>query len=159
MVAWIPRPAKEHERAGSIKLCTSPDSFWRAEVEGSQTEWVLHADHVRRWQHAHQRNRTRLATDLKDSQRHCARARRGMSERLARGSEKYGRRIHSFCHEATAHFTKFAGRQRVARVLYDDSERSFLSEFPWYRLRKLLAEKLDERGIEFVELNVDDQAT
>ena len=159
MVAWIPRPQSEQKGAGSITLRSSPDSFWRAEVEGSQTGWVLHADHVRRWQRAHERNRTRLITDLKDGKRCSARARRGLSEQLASCSEKYGRRIHSFCHEATAHFTKFAGRQRVARVLYDDSERGFLSEFPWRRLRELLAEKLDERGIDLVGLNVDDQAT
>lgn len=159
MVAWIPRQQCKQKGAGSITLHTSLDSFWCAEVEGSQAGWVLHADHVRRLQHAHQRNRKRLMTDLKDGKRHSARSRRGLSERLANCSEKYGRRIQSFCHEATAHFAKFAERQKVARVLYDDSERGFVSEFPWYRLRKLLAEKLDERGIEFVGLDVDDQAT
>jgi len=108
MVAWIPRQQCKQKGAGSITLHTSLDSFWCAEVEGSQAGWVLHADHVRRLQHAHQRNRKRLMTDLKDGKRHSARSRRGLSERLANCSEKYGRRIQSFCHEATAHFAKFA---------------------------------------------------
>jgi hypothetical protein len=33
-------------------------------------------------------------------------------------------------------------------VRYDDSDHSYLGDgFPWYRLRNLIAEKLDARGI------------
>ena len=35
-----------------------------------------------------------------------------------------------------------------ARVRYDDSDHSYMGDgFPWYRLRSLIAEKLDARGI------------
>ena len=39
-------------------------------------------------------------------------------------------------------------RRRFAQVRYDDNDHSYLGdEFPWYRLRSLIAEKLDARGI------------
>lgn len=41
-----------------------------------------------------------------------------------------------------------AAWRHFAEVRYDDSDHSYLGDgFPWFRLRALIAEKLDARGI------------
>ena len=61
----------------------------------------------------------------------------------------------SATHEIAAQLAGYAQRRRYAGVSYDDSERSYMknnaneqaeTSFPWFELRRKLAEKLDERG-------------
>ena len=54
----------------------------------------------------------------------------------------------SATHEIAAQLAGYAARRHFAQVRYDDSDHSYLGDaFPWYRLRMLIAEKLDARGI------------
>ena len=54
----------------------------------------------------------------------------------------------SATHEIAAQLAGYAARRHCAQVRYDDSDHSYLGDgFPWYRLRSLIAEKLDARGI------------
>ena len=56
--------------------------------------------------------------------------------------------MNSATHEIAAQLVGYASRRRFAQVRYDDSDHSYMGdEFPWYRLRSLIAEKLDARGI------------
>ena len=61
---------------------------------------------------------------------------------------KFRDRMNSATHEISAQLAGYAWRRHFAQVRYDDSEHSYLGDgFPWYRLRILIAEKLDARGI------------
>ncbi len=146
IVAWLPRQEQSNEKKGVLIVRTANDCFWRAVVEGRDDTWVLNADHVHRWQHAHQRKRSRLTHDIASTHNQ-----RAIGEHRLKVAEKHRRRMQSFCHEATAQLAKYAERQRVAHVSYDDSEKSYFSEFPWHLVRTLLQDKLDERGIELVD--------
>ena len=147
MVAWLPREKPSENKEGTMIVHTASDCFWYASVDGHDSPWRVNADHVRRWQYAHERSRVRLAEDYKPGKR----AQHAIDRRRSQSSAKYRRRIDTFCHEVTAQLAKFAQRQRVARVILDDDERSYLPDFPWHRIHELLEEKLDERGIAFGE--------
>ena len=61
---------------------------------------------------------------------------------------KFRDRMNSATHEIAAQLAGYASRRHFAQVRYDDSEHSYVGDgFPWYRLRSLIAEKLDARGI------------
>jgi hypothetical protein len=54
----------------------------------------------------------------------------------------------SATHEIAAQLAGYAARRHFAQVRYNDTDHGYLGEaFPWYRLRMLIAEKLDARGI------------
>jgi transposase len=42
---------------------------------------------------------------------------------------------------------KFAERNNVTTVVYDDTDQSFVDRFPWRQFRDRLEYKLEERGI------------
>ena len=57
-------------------------------------------------------------------------------------------RMNSATHEIAAQLAGYASRRHFAQVRYDDSEHSYMGDgVPWHRLRSLIAEKLDARGI------------
>ena len=61
---------------------------------------------------------------------------------------KFRDRMNSATHEIAAQLAGYAWRRHFAQVRYDDSEHSYMGDgFPWYRLRSLIAKKLDARGI------------
>ena len=56
--------------------------------------------------------------------------------------------MNSATHEIAAQLAGHAARRHFAQVRYVDSDHSYRGDgFPWYRLRSLIAEKLDARGI------------
>ena len=60
---------------------------------------------------------------------------------------KFRDRMNSATHEIAAQLAGYASRRHFAQVRYDDSEHSYMGDgFPWYRLRSLIAEKLNARG-------------
>ena len=62
---------------------------------------------------------------------------------------KYGRRMNSACHEAAAQLVNYAACRRFGAIRYNDAVHDFLARFPWDRLRSLIREKADAKGILF----------
>ena len=62
---------------------------------------------------------------------------------------KYRRRIESACHEAAAQLVNYAARRRFGVIRYNDTIHDFVGRFPWDRLRGLIREKADAKGIMF----------
>jgi hypothetical protein len=61
---------------------------------------------------------------------------------------KFRDRMNSATHEIAAQLAGYASRRHFAQVRYDNNDHSYIGDgFPWYRLRTLIAEKLDARGI------------
>lgn len=146
MVLWLPKQAVR-PREGTLYLRTAGDSFWTYHVGLEGEIKHLNADHVRRWIAEHRRRLDRMADDLKYEKRWPKRTRRRMVESQEARIARMKGRMQSFCHEATAMLAKFADRQGVATVVYDDTNQAFADKFPWHAVRELLAYKLDERGI------------
>jgi hypothetical protein len=106
--------------------------------------WRYNADHLRRWAGEHRTRLRRLAEDQKYEQRPVP----SFAQRREAAVRKFRARMDSAAHEIAAQLAAYAARRHFATVRYDDSDRSYLGDgFPWFRLRALVAEKLDARGI------------
>jgi hypothetical protein len=75
--------------------------------------------------------------------------RRLSDERMDQWVKKHKDRIKTFAHTWTKVIAAYAERNRVALVMYDDSVRAYVDNFPWHMLRQMLSYKLNERGINF----------
>ena len=56
-------------------------------------------------------------------------------------------RLDSATHEIAAQLAGYAERRHYAAVSYDDREKSYCEQFPWFELRRKVTEKLDQRVI------------
>jgi hypothetical protein len=149
LIAWLPREvAPAPALRGTLTARACGDSFLVVEGAGLSQPWVLNADHVRRWFAEQRRRRLRLQTDQKagiDPQNRVQ-----LSDRQLSFVEKHKRRIDTWCHQASAMLAQLAERLRVADIHFDDSDRSYIADFPWSRFERYLKAKLDERKIQFV---------
>ena len=113
-------------------------------MEGREP-WRLHADHVRRWIAAHRRQLDRPSDDSKYE------VRLGEPPRLGEYRQaqvaKHHRRVRSFMQQSCSALAKFAQRQGVNTVVYDETQGGYLPEFPWHELQVMLANKLREFGM------------
>ncbi len=146
LAAWHPRPPAPEARSGQMELRSGSDHLWVA-VVAERPPWFLNADHVRRWVAAHRRFLERIREDTKREKRVPSREMRQIKDALSVRCEKQHRRIHTFCHQAARMLAEYADRQRVAEVIYDDRNRSYLADFNWSLLQTVLRDKLDQKGI------------
>jgi hypothetical protein len=146
LVAWLPRPAGAGRTStGVLRVHTGKDELLTALNVKDEKLWVYNGDHLRRWTVEHRRLLERWAEDAKYENRPVP----SFAERRTASVAKFGRRMHSAVHEIAAQLAGYAARRHFAVVEYDDHERGFCSQFPWARLKQLIAEKLDALGIEF----------
>lgn len=153
MVAHLPVREKPGERV--LTVCTDPNAFLVAEIDGRQA-WVLNADHVRRlhaWLAVHEDRLARFAQDTKAERRLDSDRRRQLNESRERACEKHTRRMSSWLHETAAHLVGFAARQRVGCIEFFDKDQGFIERFPWYRLNQLLQDKCTQAGVRLVCLS------
>lgn len=156
LTAWLPRERRELNLKKVLLLTTNQMEFWCAVVEGA-APWILNADHVRRWTRAHRNQLDRLSQDTKFEKRWPAEERIHINEYRTKITKKHQDRIDDWIHTASAMLVKFAERQRVTRVEYDDTNKQFLPEFQWFRLKSILEEKLDKARIDFEDLNKEEE--
>lgn len=143
MVAWLPRkPASKGD--GVLSVRTDKDSLLIALNTKDKKSWVLNADHVRRWEAEYRRKLNRWSNDQKEENRPPK-----FQARREAVSTKYRRRIDSACHEAAAQLVNYAARRRFGIIRYNDTIHDFVGRFPWDRLRSLIREKADAKGIMF----------
>jgi hypothetical protein len=147
MAAWLPRAqaGEGRERRGVLEVATRKESLLTASSAAGDVLWTYNADHLRRWQAEHARRLQRWAEDHKYEQR----PEPSFADRRSAAVRKYRHRMDSACHEIAAQLVGYASRRRFAGLRYDDSERGFCEQFPWWRLKTMIAEKLDAAGIEF----------
>jgi hypothetical protein len=147
MNIWLPKNKDQRPKEGTLHIRTSTDALWTYWLENSDRIHRLCADHVKRWIVEHERKNERIRDDLKKENRWPKNQRRKMKQSQEARRRKHNNRIDSFIHESTSMLAKFAERKRVARVIYDDTDQSYLPSFAWYDLRQKLVDKLDDRGI------------
>ncbi len=155
LIAWLPRPPQAKQRSGILEVRTGTHALFVAPHPTRERPWVLKANHVRRWIKLH-----RLRLD-QTSIRCCPqvgherqRLRAQRRSNLADICTRHQNRMRTFCHQAAAMLVSFADRCNVTELRYDDSEHGYFGEFPWHKLRTLLAQKLDDKGIRFVHASV-----
>lgn len=152
IVGWF--PAERPGPLGTLCVNTTVDSLLVAVTPDGNRIWTYHADHAKRMVAAHDRHMrkmSRLSDDHKAERRkprHEGVAWRDMLENRSRIDSD---RITSLCHEVSAGLAAFSARQRVAQVMYDDSERGFANSFPWAKLKTMLGQKLRAKGIDLID--------
>jgi hypothetical protein len=141
MSAWLPRK-ETGARQGLLTVQTGTDCLWMVDGE----PW-LYADNVRRWCENHSRFLKRVSSDNKYEKRWPKRARANLTAYRELRCQKFHNRIRSAVQEWTAMLVNYADRRGIAEIQYDDSEKSYLTSFPWYDMARLLQQKSDDRGI------------
>jgi hypothetical protein len=119
--------------------------------------WREHHDHIRRAISTHRRQLQELSDDLKAERRRPKRNREGMVARMGTLAHRHAQRMRSWLHEAAAHLVGYAQRQHVARLEYDDHDKSWIDSFPWHELGQRIREKCEAAGIEFASGEVTEQ--
>jgi hypothetical protein len=148
---WLPRPTgQRREAARTLTVRSDATALWIAQPDWREDAWRLNGDAIRAKVAGHVKWRQRRAEDMKYEKRWPARVRTQMVADGQTRLRKQAQRLDSFCHEATAALAGFAARNRVAQVLYDDTDKSWCPVFPWHVLRERLTYKLGERRITFV---------
>lgn len=153
LCAWLPKRPGPRELSGTLWISTAGEALLAYRVEDGETHW-LRCDHVRRWAAEHRRMLSRTSDDLKRENRWPAEVRRRALEARQLRVQKHGYRMDSHTHEVSAMLAGFARRRRVARVIYQDTDRSYVAEYPWHQLWEQLAYKLKETGIDIASGSV-----
>ncbi len=147
IAAWLPKgPAAE---GGAIlRVRTHPSALLFAEpdwhVDPAPLRGVLAAD---------ARRRASIIANLRLERGQSRRRTHGIEAALSELSRRSRQRLAEACRTYAAHLAAFAVQRGAAVVQYDDSTRSALPHFPWEQLRRRVAEKLDERHIQFLHVN------
>ena len=144
-------PRKEAAAAdGVLNVRTDAESLlvWKANEDEERPP--LHADQAKRMIVAQDAQRQRWADDLKFEKRWPAHVRRRMNFRRSKSLRAWENRRVNLIRLAARMTVEFAKRRRLAKIEYDDSERSFVPRFAWAELSAAIANAAAADGIEFV---------
>jgi hypothetical protein len=146
LVAWLPRKdsgkAKPEEQE-VLTVRTDRKALLVGLNLKEERLWVYNGDHLVRWAAEHRNQLQRWSEDTKYEQRPVPR----FANRREAAARKFRDRMNSATHEIAAQLAGYAERRRFSGVLYDDRDKSFCLNFPWFRLRELVKQKLDAIGI------------
>lgn len=154
LVAWLPRRSSAANRSGVLRVRTASESLIVAVNDKDETLWRYNGDHLKRWIAEHRDRLQRLSEDQKYENRPVP----SFTSRRSGYADKFRNRMESACHEIAAQLANYAARRKFASVLYDDSERGFVPQFPYYQLSSMMQMKLDELGIDFALASAEMQA-
>jgi hypothetical protein len=147
MVGWMPRATTErgNRENTTLRVRTEKDSLLIAINTQDERIWSYNADHVRRWIAQHRRQLQRWSEDAKYEQRPVP----SFTARRTAAVTKQRDRMRSAVQEIAAQLGGYAARRKFARVEYDDTERGYSEQFPWFILRDRIRTVLDTLGIAF----------
>jgi hypothetical protein len=147
IAAWLPKTDIAIGN-GVLHAGTDVDAVLRA-----HPRWRIDPAPLRGVLAAEERRRAALLTNLQIARLHSGQRRDGLERALRELSRRSQERLSSACRTYAAHLAEHALTRRAKAVHYDDCVRPALAHFPWERLRRRIAEKLDEHRIEFVHVN------
>lgn len=133
----------------AIEAKTGSDPFLTLCNPGVRN-FVLHCPWVQHWIAAHRRFLDRFADDLKFEKRWPRARRQRFQKAQTERCEKHARRLKSWRQMTAASVVGWALRQGASRILWDDTDRSFAEELPWFLLRECVQNKCEETGLVFV---------
>jgi hypothetical protein len=145
MIAWLPRSdPKATQISGALYVRTASEALLIAANAKNETIWRYNASHIREWVAERRTQLQRWREDSLAGQRPIPHP-----GRRDAAAAKYSHRMSTAADQGAAYLAKYALRQKIALVEYDDSERSHCPEFVWFRLRERIAMLLDEHGVKF----------
>ena len=152
LIAWLPReePARQ-EKTRTLVVKTGRDSFLLAFDEKHQQIWTYNGDHLKRWTMEHRTQLQRWSEDQKPEEHPVP----SFAARRRRASDRYQRRMSTACQEISSMLINYARRRRYSGIRYDDAEKGYLIQFPWFRFAESIKLKCDASGITFEKLSVE----
>ena len=150
----LPKPELK-EAYGCLNLKTDPEAFWVAEHEGRIIHpWIFNGDELaswlgraKEWQDKHAIYRQRIYEDMKLERRVHVGKKQQMLDNLDKRCDKHKKRIKTWIQQACAQIANYCVRQKIAAVMYDDTNKSYMPKFPWFQLKITLKNALEGRGI------------
>jgi hypothetical protein len=156
---YLPRQERTSERAMLIR--TDPEAFLVCEVDSRAGAFILNYDQLkqaerqmrragdlRHWIDCHEVYLQRISEDTKYEKRWPRSVKLNINESRDRRCRKHAHWIKDQIAQAVASVCKFAERQDVGLIRFDDSIRTFVSSFPWRMMAEMFANKFDELGFE-----------
>jgi hypothetical protein len=144
LALWLPKPPPV---AGTtLRLRTDESALLL--YEG--TSWRIDASDMRAVLATDARRRAELSASGIGARHATKHHRAALRQLRADQQQRCRQRIADACRVYAAHAAAYATRVQAAVVEYSDADQSALPHFPWERLRRHIAAKLDERGIRFV---------
>ena len=144
-------PNKQKNRSGTLKVCTSRESFIIAVKEKDTRPFTINGDHVKRWILESKRKQERLRQDSK-----CGQSNVALKSIRQKISKKQNNRMDSFTHETSSYIVDFAKRRNVSKIEYDGTIKSYFgSNFPYFEFEQKLIYKCGLADIEFEKVTKD----
>ena len=152
LVAWLPREERTRpEKTRTLVVKTGTDSLLLAFDEKYQHIWTYNGDHLKRWTMEHSTQLQRWSQDQKPEERPVP----SFAARRTIASDRYHRRMSTACQEISSMLVNYARRRRFSGIRYDDTEKGFLIQFPWFRFAESIELKCDANGIAFEKLGAE----
>lgn len=162
LVAKFPKKQVE-DASGALVLCTHPEAFWVAMHDGREVRpWIMNEDQTQRWreemrmkQREYAAWRQRMSEDQK-MERRLSRApidfgragsRPQMADAWSKRQDKHRRRVNTWICQATAMVVNYCVRNRLAGIMYDDTDQRWVESFPWAQVRTQLRQRCDAEGL------------
>lgn len=165
LIVQRPKATEAVGVTGTMVVRTDRNSFVVAAVEEGRL-WRLTENRLKRqvasletlWDRveAYRLERLALSDDKKFRSRQSD-LRHRIDARLKTKEQNHANWIKNWIENAVAEIKDYALRSRVARVEYDDAEKSFLPSFQWFKFKQRLSDALTNAGIEFLEMSPDDE--
>lgn len=137
-------PVVEKDRSGSLNVRTDGESLVIANVEGDDRIWKYHNDRLPSLIAAHRRRLARWSDDRKFEDRST---RQSVTKHSRKRVDKQSDIVGDALHQASARIVGFADRRNVAEIIYDDTDQSWCESLPYHRLKTLIKEKAEQKGI------------
>lgn len=118
-------------------------------IEGDERPFQLFAEEIRQAIIAHRRFLDRFANDLKFEKRWPRRARKRRNRRQTTGCGVHARRMVTFREQAASQFVSHAARRGCGVIMYDDTDKSFSEEMPWFLIAQQFEETCAKHGLRF----------
>lgn len=150
LVAWFPRPdpVELGGRQDEMRVSTGNASLLTVEQNDCEP-WLYHGDDLRRKIIGYLASLQRHRDDTKAERRFPAHVRRRHLEDQQKAATKHNNRVTTEIQSIAAMVAALAARRKVASILYDDSDRGFIPQMPYFQLKGRIEQKANELGIQF----------
>jgi hypothetical protein len=164
----VPRP-KKVERTGTLRLSTGGSAFWHVTINGT-AQPPYHESQALRWGSQYRRmvagapaasaghadDLQGFADDQKHDRRFPRRERLDIQGAREKAVRRYRHQISDLCNKMVRSIILLCQRRRIGTVVYEDTDRSYMPSFPWFRLRNQLRHKLEAENIDVTVVGPDD---
>lgn len=139
-------------REGVLRVHSMAGSMIQAVNVKDAKLWTFHGDELKRLVLERRRRVQRLADDAKFERQPIAVDARQHAAEVS----LYHGRAKALTHQLAASIVGYVERRRFAEIEYDDSDRSFCADLPWYDLRLKIEQKAAAAGLVFRSIATSD---